>query len=149
MAEVGHSLVKDQVGQRRGAEVNDQWPRWAMQGWQGRYLYGRNCYHENPTPPPRRLRFLEQIIRRLLHFGIPGLEHPQVEPLFEGFLQRMRSITAALEQHQAAARLAGVGAGAGAGDGPGGVLEELQELLERMASTAVDAQKGHPIGFRR
>jgi len=29
------------------------------------------------------------------------------------------------------------------------VLGELQELAERMACTAVDAQKDHPIGFRR
>ncbi len=29
------------------------------------------------------------------------------------------------------------------------MLGELQELAERMACTAVDAQKDHPIGFRR
>lgn len=90
----------------------------------------------------------KQIIRRLLQFGIPGLEHPQLEPFFIGLLQRMTSVLGALERHQSATQLAGV-ARPVVGEGEGGVLEELQELAERMAGTAVDAQRDHPIGFRR
>ena len=89
-----------------------------------------------------------QIIRRLLQFGIPGLDHPQVEPFFHGLLQRMTAVLAALEQHQRAALQASSG-GAGTKDGQDGMVEELQDLAERMAGAAVDAQKEHPIGFRR
>lgn len=102
-------------------------------------------------------RVLRQIIRRLLHFGIPELEHPSVEPLFSGLLRRMQSVLGALEQHQAkceapAATAAGNALGRGSGEGgegEGRILGELQELAERMACTAVDAQEDHPIGFRR
>lgn len=43
-----------------------------------------------------------QIVRRLLMFGIPGLDNPQIEPLFHGLLQRMRAIGSALETVQSA-----------------------------------------------
>ncbi|CAM9170022.1 unnamed protein product, partial [Hapterophycus canaliculatus] len=97
------------------------------------------------------------IIRRLLQFGIPGLEHPSVEPLLLGLLRRMQGVVGALEQHQtrteaATATAAGGASGRGVGDGADGegrVLGELQELAERMACVAVDAQRDHPIGFRR
>ena len=39
--------------------------------------------------------------------------------------------------------------GSGGMEGNEGVMEELEELAERMAGTAVDAQKDHPIGFKR
>lgn len=62
-------------------------------------------------------------------------------------------MVAALEQHQAKARAAGTivdDANEKARlEGEGVVLCELQELAERMACMAVDAQKDHPIGFRR
>lgn len=99
-----------------------------------------------------------QILRRLLQFGVPRLENPQVEPFFLGLLQRMASVLVALERHQAAAVAAATAAGGrgggkavflGVGKVNGGVVEELQDLLERMAGAAVDAQKDHPIGFKR
>lgn len=91
-----------------------------------------------------------QILRRVLEFGIPGLEHPQMEFFFQGLLQRMQRISATLERLQAQMTAHGIVPGglAGSGDG-GGVLSEVQELWERMAAIAVDAQKDHPIGFRR
>ncbi|CAN0449960.1 unnamed protein product [Ectocarpus sp. 8 AP-2014] len=91
-----------------------------------------------------------KIIRRLLQFGIPGLDHPSIELLFSGLLHRMQSVVAALEQHQAKAR-AGLSPNVDGGkeDREAAFLGELQELAERMACTAVDAQKDHPIGFRR
>lgn len=62
-------------------------------------------------------------------------------------------MVAALEQHQAKSRAAGTtvdDANEKARlEGEGAVLCELQELAERMACMAVDAQKDHPIGFRR
>lgn len=67
-------------------------------------------------------------------------------------------MVAALSRHQEAAKARqgapGATGAAGEGDkgylqGDGPVLSELQELAERMACTAVDAQKDHPIGFRR
>lgn len=64
----------------------------------------------------------------------------------------MQSVVAALEQHQAKARAAGTVVDANEKarlEGEGTILCELQELAERMACMAVDAQKGHPIGFRR
>lgn len=84
----------------------------------------------------------------------------------------MQSVVTALSQHQhhhaTARRRGSVGVSAAAGPPLGGlggtggkdsphpeggegsaVLGELQELAERMACTAVDAQKDHPIGFRR
>ncbi|CAM9530691.1 unnamed protein product [Ectocarpus sp. 12 AP-2014] len=91
-----------------------------------------------------------KIIRRLLQFGIPGLDHPSIELLFSGLLHRMQSVVAALEQHQAKARAAlSPNVGGGKEDGEATFLGELQELAERMACTAVDAQNDHPIGFRR
>lgn len=101
-------------------------------------------------------RSMGQNIRRLLQFGIPGLEHPQVEPFFHGLLHRMANVLAALEQHSrhhqikaAEAQGASVGVVVTVGDGQNGLVEELQELSERMAGAAVDAQKEHPLGFRR
>ena len=88
-----------------------------------------------------------QIIRRLLQFGIPGLDHPHVEPYFFGLLQRMPTVLATLTTFATSPGMGGVG-GEGAGETEG-VMEELEELAERMAGTAVDAQKDHPIGFRR
>lgn len=62
----------------------------------------------------------------------------------------------ALSRHQEAAKArqgaSGAteeGGGKGYLQGEGPVLAELQELAERMACTAVDAQRDHPIGFRR
>ncbi|CAM9704986.1 unnamed protein product [Pylaiella littoralis] len=92
-----------------------------------------------------------KIIRRLLQFGIPGLDHPNVESLLSGLLRRMQSVVASLEQHQAKARAAGTVVDAHEKarlDGQGTILCELQELAERMACLAVDAQKDHPVGFR-
>eukprot|EP00752_Nemacystus_decipiens_P012244 g10853.t1 len=99
-----------------------------------------------------------KIMRRLLQFGIPGLEHPSIEPLFSGLLQRMQGVVTALSRHQeeARARQGGARPTEGVDEGSKGylqreglVLSELQELAEKMACTAVDAQKDHPIGFRR
>lgn len=102
---------------------------------------------------------MRQNIRRLLQFGIPGLEHPQVEPFFHGLLHRMANLLAALEQHSrhhqqhqiraGEAQAASGGAVVRTGDDQNGLVEELQELSERMAGVAVDAQKEHPLGFRR
>lgn len=50
-------------------------------------------------------------------FGIPGLENPQVEPLFHGLLQRMQAIGAALSQLQSTANSCGAGAAGVAGQG--------------------------------
>lgn len=68
----------------------------------------------------------------------------------------MASTFSALKRHQADYQAAGVLAGLARdgevgekGEGGGSVVEELQELLERMAGTAVGAQKDHPIGFKR
>lgn len=70
----------------------------------------------------------------------------------------MHGVVTALSRHQEAAKarqgaaVAALGAGGeGTGylQGEGPVLSELQELAERMACTAVDAQNDHPIGFRR
>lgn len=62
----------------------------------------------------------------------------------------MQSVVAALEQHQAKARAAlNPNLGGGKEEGEAAFLGELQELAERMACTAVDAHKDHPIGFRR
>lgn len=61
-------------------------------------------------------------------------------------------MVASLEQHQAKARAAGTVVDAHEKarlDGQGTILCELQELAERMACLAVDAQKDHPVGFRR
>lgn len=85
-----------------------------------------------------------QILRRLLAFGIPRLEHPQVKPFFLGLLQRMAGISAALQRVQGQ-----ISGQAGNAVEEGGVVPELQELWEKMAATAVDAQKDHPIGFYR
>lgn len=88
-----------------------------------------------------------QIIRRLLQFGIPGLDHPHVEPYFFGLLQRMPIVLATLTTFTTSPGMGGVEA-EGAAEAAG-VMEELEELAERMAGTAVVAQKDHPIGFRR
>lgn len=79
-----------------------------------------------------------------------------MEPFFHGLLHRMANVLTALEQHSrhhqiraAEAQGASGGVAVTTSDGQNELIEELQELAERMAGAAVDAQKEHPLGFRR